>query len=477
MNQEIVTRTFALYLPLSIAVLLGVANRRRAARVGAAVLLACLWNILMLLPLNLVALRMYWWKFSAHGAMFMGVPVDLYLGWVLMWGAIPVLAFRSLPIGITVAAMAGADILFMPQMAPVLQLGPHWLLGEGLALLLALVPGLLLARWTERQIRLPFRAAFQAVIFAGFCVWLFPSICGANWDAIFDRPVWAQSLAFQLFAVPVIFGMAALKQFCIQGKGTPLPFDPPRRLVMSGPCAYVSNPMQLATAVLLLMISTWLQNVLVGLGALVTFAYGVGIASWDESNDLQRRFGQRWVRYRHNVRNWRMRWRPWHPSLAHSGEAKAKLYVAEFCGPCSEVRQWFESRHPVGLMMLAAEDHPTRDLRRILYVSEYGDEREGVDAVAAALQHINLGWAAAGWMLELPVLCHFIQLLMDATGISEPKGVPQRIVLSEAAQSELRAIEIDGWLVANYFHEESAQSFISCTTSSVSSSTYAANQR
>jgi hypothetical protein len=90
------------------------------------------------------------------------------------------------------------------------------------------------------------------------------------------------------------------------------------------------------------------------------------------------------------------------------------------------VRGWFEAHHAVALEIVAAEDHPTRDLRRITYDTMDGSEpEEGVRAIARGLEHINLGWAYAGACLRLPGVSHFVQLLMDASGFG-PQEIPRR---------------------------------------------------
>jgi hypothetical protein len=165
-----------------------------------------------------------------------------------------------------------------------------------------------------------------------------------------------------------------------------------------------------------------LRNPWIAIAGVMSFIYGVGIANWDEGEDLKGRFGEPWQRYRRHVHAWRFRLTPWHDPDA----PKARLYVAETCGPCSEVRGWFEAHHAVALEIVAAEDHPTRDLRRITYDTMDGSEpEEGVRAIARGLEHINLGWAYAGACLRLPGVSHFVQLLMDASGFG-PQEIPRR---------------------------------------------------
>lgn len=104
----------------------------------------------------------------------------------------------------------------------------------------------------------------------------------------------------------------------------------------------------------------------------------------------------------------------------------ARLYVAETCVPCSRVGRWVARRKPVGLELVAAEDHPDRDLTRITYDPGDGSpEEEGVAAFARALQHMHPGWSALGSVMLLPGLRQVIQWIVDAAG-GGPRLIPRR---------------------------------------------------
>src|SRR6185503_17003980 len=141
----------------------------------------------------------------------------------------------------------------MPAAWPVLQLGPQWLLGEGIALVIALLPSQLLGRWTVRDVRLPQRALLQMAAFTGLLFFVVPVIAitgsSGHWVNPLDRPLWQLSLFAHVLALPAILGLSAVQEFVSRGGGTPVPFDPPRRLVTTGPYAYVRNPMQIAGVV------------------------------------------------------------------------------------------------------------------------------------------------------------------------------------------------------------------------------------
>src|SRR5919109_1195326 len=70
--------------------------RRPSLVERAGILLACIWNLDALLLVHRAASHFGWWTFQAERGLFLGLPVDLYLGWALLWGAIPALAFPRL---------------------------------------------------------------------------------------------------------------------------------------------------------------------------------------------------------------------------------------------------------------------------------------------------------------------------------------------------------------------------------------------
>ncbi|MFI6299851.1 methyltransferase family protein [Nonomuraea sp. NPDC050790] len=404
----VLVRGIGLMLPLA-AVLVAALAASRAGRLGppriAAAVLATAWNAMVLMAVN----QGGWWTFHAEGGMLAGVPLDLLLGWALLWGALPALAFPEAPVALVAAGLAWLDLAVMPLAEPVVLLGEHWMAGEAVAVGLALVPGLLLIRWTVRG-RLPMvRAGFQVVLAAGLGV-VAPVLLMEVWR----QPAWVLALMAQALAAPFVMGAAAVREFARTGGGTPFPYDPPLRLVTGGPYAYVRNPMQVAMTAGYVLLAVLDVRFLAA--AAISFAYGAGLAAWHEGEQLTRRFGADWAAYRAGVRAWLPRLRPAvHPLTVH-----ATLYVAATCGQCSQVGAWITRRRPIGLRIAAAENHPA-GLRRITYERADGLRAQGVTALAHALTHIHLGWALAGWLLHLPCLNGFAQLCVDALG-----GGPRR---------------------------------------------------
>jgi hypothetical protein len=175
--------------------------------------------------------------------------------------------------------------------------------------------------------------------------------------------------------------------------------------------------MQVSAIALLIPLGLVLENFWVSAAGIMAHIYSAGLAGWDEDEDLKQRFGEDWITYRGAVRGWLPRFRPWFPG----DHAVARLFVAESCGMCNQVGQWFARRGASHLDIVPAELHPSRALRRITYDPGCGaDELSGVAAVARALEHIHLGWAMLGWLLRLPGVCQFAQLVIDASG-GEPR--------------------------------------------------------
>jgi protein-S-isoprenylcysteine O-methyltransferase Ste14 len=136
---------------------------------------------------------------------------------------------------------------------------------------------------------------------------------------------WSGIVRPSAIAVPQVAGMvfgaagAAIALWCIFtfaaiGKGTPAPFDPPRRLVIRGPYRFVRNPMYIgagfALASAALFYGSWPLLVYAGLFFLATHLF---VLSYEEPT-LRRTFGPDYEAYCHQVH----RWWPSLPTAHHS---------------------------------------------------------------------------------------------------------------------------------------------------------------
>lgn len=282
-------RGVALYLPILLAVALAI-HRPPDRRRTAGVLLAAAWNLPALLAVNLLAVRAGWWSFDLSGPTLAGMPADLWIGWALLWGAVPLLATvdRLVVAGV---ALVAADLVLMPLGQPVVVLHRSWLAGEGLAVATGLVPGLLLGRWTARAEHLAGRAGLQVAAFSGLLLFVLPSLVFAgtdeDWAVLVARPRWQFVVAALALAPAGSMAIQAVREFVAHG-GTPVPLDPPPRLVTSGPYAYVANPMQLGATVIFTGWGILLGSPGVVAGAAMAAIFSAGLASWSERSSWRR---------------------------------------------------------------------------------------------------------------------------------------------------------------------------------------------
>jgi protein-S-isoprenylcysteine O-methyltransferase Ste14 len=92
--------------------------------------------------------------------------------------------------------------------------------------------------------------------------------------------------------------------FALLGRGTPAPFDPPRRLVVRGPYRYVRNPMYVGAGLALAGAALFYES-----GLLWTYTAGFLLAMHlvvvlYEEPALQASFGGEYETYRRRVRRW-----------------------------------------------------------------------------------------------------------------------------------------------------------------------------
>ena len=182
--------------------------------------------------------------------------MDLYLGWAVAWGALPSLLGRTLPLGvIAVGAARGRDgnatsrAGRAPRRAVAHRRGrrDRRLPRSGAAA--REVDSRRLARDEASdpagaRVRRS-RARRPADGDPGAAWWL---VVAAR-DA---KPAGSPEFCSSCCSSPALLGLAAVQEFAVRGSGTPVPFDPPKRLVTTGPYAYVRNPMQLSAALVML---------------------------------------------------------------------------------------------------------------------------------------------------------------------------------------------------------------------------------
>jgi protein-S-isoprenylcysteine O-methyltransferase Ste14 len=371
-------RLLFVYVPLVACAIVVLIKRPSSRHLGAA-FLALLWTMPALLLIEMLAHHLGWWRMNAPAGLF-PIAGDVWIGWALAWGALPALALWRRPVTAVVFAW-WVDLVLMPYALNLVDLGHEWLVGEFAALTFAMLPGLLLARWTIEGRLLKARVVMQMLIFSAWTLWLIPMAALRRYPPQ-EEPLWPLLVLLAPFGA---VAASAVHEFARRGGGTPYPYDPPQRLVTSGAYAYVANPMQASMTIVLLGLGQVFRSPAIALGALVATAYGSGLAAWHEKVTVPDRFGDRWTAYRAAVRSWLPRWRPY-------VESESTIYVAFSCGVCTSVGTWISKRGPVRLVIAPAEslDDPPR---RIMYVpADGGPADHGIGAFGRALEHMNLVW-------------------------------------------------------------------------------------
>ena len=135
----------------------------------------------------------------------------------------------------------------------------------------------------------------------------------AGWVSPPDQwPFWA---GLAVLGTGLLFALWTATLFVAIGRGTPAPWDPPKKLVVRGPYRYVRNPM--ITSVLFLLAGEALvwQSWPIGWWAMVFFAANLIYFPLSEEKGLEHRFGDNYLAYKANVPRWFPRLTPWNPPL------------------------------------------------------------------------------------------------------------------------------------------------------------------
>ena len=152
------------------------------------------------------------------------------------------------------------------------------------------------------------RAATYATLFIGLLLVFVPARL-LSWSGLStpasSGPV--QWLGLTIATAGGALALACIVTFALIGRGTPAPFDPPRRLVARGPYRSVRNPMYIGAAAALAGAalfygSAWLAAYATGF-VLLMHAFVVGY----EEPTLRATFGEDYARYCGEVRRWRPR--------------------------------------------------------------------------------------------------------------------------------------------------------------------------
>lgn len=120
-------------------------------------------------------------------------------------------------------------------------------------------------------------------------------------------------LAIFVAGIALVLIIRTVSLFFKTGKGTPAPWDPPKKFVVSGPYRYMRNPMITGALLVLLAESLLFQSWPLVCWMCVFLIGNMIYFPLVEEKGLKRRFGEDYALYCKNVPRWLPRLRPWKP--------------------------------------------------------------------------------------------------------------------------------------------------------------------
>ncbi|MGH7488854.1 MAG: methyltransferase family protein [Thermoanaerobaculia bacterium] len=151
------------------------------------------------------------------------------------------------------------------------------------------------------------RTLIVSALFISLWTWFVPRWINGNPAFADPRP-----LGWIVIAIGSVIAGGCIFEFAWRGIGTPALFDPPRRLVISGPYRWVRNPMYVGMGIILLgegitfprLMNTMLIMIVSLWCALMLFIIGY------EEPTLRAKFGEDYIEYCKHVRRWIPRMKP-----------------------------------------------------------------------------------------------------------------------------------------------------------------------
>ena len=149
------------------------------------------------------------------------------------------------------------------------------------------------------------RAVIYATLFIGLVLIFVPSRVLSSSGVLAPKTIglW-QATGILLAVAGAALAVSCIVAFALVGKGTPAPFDPPRRLVVRGLYRYVRNPMYIGAGLAMTGAALFYQSfalfAYVGVFFLVSHLF---VAAYEEPT-LRRSFGNDYEAYCDEVRRW-----------------------------------------------------------------------------------------------------------------------------------------------------------------------------
>jgi protein-S-isoprenylcysteine O-methyltransferase Ste14 len=149
------------------------------------------------------------------------------------------------------------------------------------------------------------RAVTYSTLFIAFLLVFVPARL-ISWSGL-RRPAAmgiAQAIGMVITAAGALLAVSCILTFALLGKGTPAPFDPPRRLVVRGPYRFVRNPMYLGAGLALAGAALFYESAALAGYAVVFLLVTHAFVVLYEEPTLRATFGTDYEGYCRRVRRW-----------------------------------------------------------------------------------------------------------------------------------------------------------------------------
>ena len=155
-----------------------------------------------------------------------------------------------------------------------------------------------------------FRALTYATLFIGLLLVFVPDRILAPAGIVRPDSVGPiQIIAMLVIVAGAALAIASILTFAFIGRGTPAPFDPPRKLVIAGPYRWVRNPMYIGAGLVLLGAAMFYGSIGLVLYTIIFWSMAHLFVLFYEEPVLRRKFGADYEAYTATRRRWMPRWR------------------------------------------------------------------------------------------------------------------------------------------------------------------------
>lgn len=154
------------------------------------------------------------------------------------------------------------------------------------------------------------RALFFMSAFVSFWAWL-AILIHRKYNASLgvDLPAWVEPAGLVMVVVGGGLALSCVGVFFVIGRGTPAPFDAPRRFVAVGPYRFVRNPMYIGAFLAMWGFGSFMDSAVVLLFGIPWILTAHAFVLWYEEPALKERFGMEYKEYCRRVNRWIPRYR------------------------------------------------------------------------------------------------------------------------------------------------------------------------